>query len=319
MDSKLVEEGKESLGEAGKEGAAKKEEETELTAAEIEKQRVERKRNREKQRRSDVTKGLEALLDLIFRIDPKLKLDAEERAANTAGGRITSDSSLLSRVELINIAVLTLERIHQENEERKMVITHLTRGLLAGKAAANHPEGAGPLPPSAGADLQQKLALEALLSTSAGAQPPLRGSLLGEAGGLGLPGGSPSLRRGGLVRPPASSLLPPGLAAGLAAGGPSPALYREIMNRRIQDEETAALAAAGLGPIGSNRTDLLGRAPSDAGRSVLAQATEKLAASGDSTRKATEREQTIAQAAAANSSGTSEDGPALKRFKGRMA
>lgn len=124
--------------------------------------RQEKKRSKERQRRSDVSKGFDDLLRVLFAIDPKLKLDAETRAAGgiVAGNREftlcvciylvrlyslltpadasvivgksrNSDASLLSRVELINIAVLTLERIHQENEERKVIITHLTRGLVA--------------------------------------------------------------------------------------------------------------------------------------------------------------------------------------------
>jgi hypothetical protein len=126
-------------------------EETSGSLAEL--SRSERKRDREKKRRSDVNSGLDRMMALIFVIDPQLKAEAEERAKKVQGGRATSaENPILSRVELINSAVMTLERIHRENEERKMVIAHLARGLLAGNAnssGAAAPESAqsAPAPP----------------------------------------------------------------------------------------------------------------------------------------------------------------------------
>lgn len=156
----------ENLGEEKMKTARLEEEEADATAAYeaieaeteaslVELSRSERKRHREKKRRSDVNRGLDQLMDLVFLIDPELKLEAEDRAQKASGGRTTSsDPPLLSRVELINSAVATLERVHRENEERKMVIAHLARGLLAGgngngsggaDAAA---AAAAPLPPN---------------------------------------------------------------------------------------------------------------------------------------------------------------------------
>ena len=108
-------------------------EEGETAASLAEESRAERKRHREKKRRNDVNKGLDQLMELVFIIDPQLKFEAEERARKASGGRTSNtDAPLLSRVELINSAVVTLERVYRENEERKMVIGHLAGGLLAG-------------------------------------------------------------------------------------------------------------------------------------------------------------------------------------------
>lgn len=43
--------------------------------------RSERKRHREKKRRSDVNKGFDELLSLLLDIDPEVRADAEERAS----------------------------------------------------------------------------------------------------------------------------------------------------------------------------------------------------------------------------------------------
>jgi len=119
----------------------------ETAASLAESSRAERKRHREKQRRSDVNKGLDQLMELVFIIDPQLKFEAEERARKASGGRTAStDAPILSRVELINSAVATLERVHHENEQRKIVITHLAGGLLAG----GNGNGGGPPPDPAG-------------------------------------------------------------------------------------------------------------------------------------------------------------------------
>ena len=103
--------------------------------------RSERKRNREQKRRNEVNSGLDQLTRLIFIIDPQLKAVAELRASKShSGGRRppgVSDTQLLSRVELINSAVATLARVHQENEERKLMIARLTMGAAPGNAGVN--------------------------------------------------------------------------------------------------------------------------------------------------------------------------------------
>lgn len=173
------------------------------------------------------------------------------------------------------------------------------------------------------------------MAASAGAQQPLRGaSLTPEAAALGLGSrlGSP-LRRGaaslvcptrpapdvsfgGGLNPAAASLL--GAASsqqGIADGmsllggeglGGNEALYRALLNRKLQ-EESAALAAAGLGAgaglMGRMNPSLLSRPGEASGPS-------------DPMRQEMMREQTIAQAAAANAAlAKDEEGPAKKKSK----
>lgn len=109
------------------------------TSSLLEMSRSERKREREKKRRGDVNQGLDQLMMLVFAIDPELKAEAEERHRKSHSNRVASRSepeALLSRVELINAAVTTLHRVHQENEERRMVISQLSRELLSNGGSA---------------------------------------------------------------------------------------------------------------------------------------------------------------------------------------
>lgn len=136
--SKEKEETKEKGGEEEKMEAGKEEMTAEPSLAQS--TRSERKRNREQKRRNEVNGGLDQLTRLIFMIDPQLKVVAELRASkNHSGGKRppgVSDAQLLSRVELINSAVATLARVHQENEERKLMIARLTMGAT-GNGGAN--------------------------------------------------------------------------------------------------------------------------------------------------------------------------------------
>ena len=99
----------------------------------IDMSRSERKRDREKKRRGDVNRGLDELQALLFLIDPELKAEAEERRRKSHNKPVhsTEPEPMISRVELINSAVTVLRRIHRENEERKVVISHLATGLLS--------------------------------------------------------------------------------------------------------------------------------------------------------------------------------------------
>lgn len=120
---------------------------------EIEKARQERKRNREQQRRNGINDGIDRLLELVFAIDPELKLEAQERAQmNSSRGRIpSSEHCLLSRVEILNHGIMTLDRVHRENEEHKVILAHVMKGLTAGNGAAAslRPSLANPLIPNA--------------------------------------------------------------------------------------------------------------------------------------------------------------------------
>lgn len=91
--------------------------------------RSERKRHREKKRRSDVNKGFDELMTLLLEIDPHVRAEAEERArrGQWKGNLGAHEDNLLSRVDLISRAVEVLRRVHRENEERKLIIANLSR------------------------------------------------------------------------------------------------------------------------------------------------------------------------------------------------
>lgn len=110
--------------------------------------RSERKRHREKKRRSDVNKGFDDLMTLLLEIDPTVRTEAEERSRRgNWKGTYGAEDNLLSRVDLIDRAVEVLRRIHCENEDRKLMISSLTRskgsegsldiGFLAQPASQN--------------------------------------------------------------------------------------------------------------------------------------------------------------------------------------
>ena len=116
------------------------------TSTFIEISRSEKKREREKKRRSDLNEGLDKLMTLVFTIDPQLKADLEERHKGSHHSRAMNREEpeiMLSRIELINAAIATLQRVHRENEENKMVISLLTKGLRATDGGSG-----GPLQPA---------------------------------------------------------------------------------------------------------------------------------------------------------------------------
>lgn len=92
--------------------------------------RSERKRYREKKRRSDVNKGFDDLMNLLIEIDPEVRTEAEERArrGQWKGSIGAQEDNLLSRVDLIGRTVSVLHRVHQENEQRKAIIGQLLHG-----------------------------------------------------------------------------------------------------------------------------------------------------------------------------------------------
>ena len=104
--------------------------------------RSERKRHREKKRRSDVNKGFDELMTLLLEIDPGVRAEAEERArrGQWKGQLGAHEDNLLSRVDLIGRTAEALRRLHRENEERKLIIASLTRG---GAATAGVAAGTG--------------------------------------------------------------------------------------------------------------------------------------------------------------------------------
>jgi hypothetical protein len=125
--------------------------------------RSERKRHREKKRRSDVNKGFEDLISLLVEVDSGVRLEVEEERArrlqvragagagagsssgdaptanihnskvqfrraetsSSAASASTGDDNILSRVDMIDRATTVLRRLHGENEQRKVLIEHL--------------------------------------------------------------------------------------------------------------------------------------------------------------------------------------------------
>lgn len=98
--------------------------------------RSERKRHRERKRRSDVNKGFDELMSVLLEIDPDVRAEAEEKAIKGQWKGIgrdgSSEDNMLSRVELIGRAVEVLRRVHTENEERKQIIATLMRRSAGG-------------------------------------------------------------------------------------------------------------------------------------------------------------------------------------------
>ena len=94
---------------------------------ETQESRAARKRKREKRRRDSVNKGLDQLMNLVFIIDPQIKVAAEEKARlERSVGRRNSNNYLLSRVELMKVAVATMARSHQDNEVHRCILAHLS-------------------------------------------------------------------------------------------------------------------------------------------------------------------------------------------------
>lgn len=99
----------------------------------LETSRSERKREKERKRRGDFNRGLDQLMSLVVTIDPELKTEVQDRyrKSHTRVMSQVTPEKMFSRVDLISNTVTTLQRVHQENEERKMVIAHLAKRSLA--------------------------------------------------------------------------------------------------------------------------------------------------------------------------------------------
>ena len=126
-----VESSKESMKRQHEDSENESDEQDALSAGAIAQMtRSERKRHREKKRRSDVNKGFDDLTALLWEIDPAVRVENEERAnrlqsKGSSGG--PPEASMLSRVDLISRAVQLIRRLHTENEQNKCTIAALTR------------------------------------------------------------------------------------------------------------------------------------------------------------------------------------------------
>jgi hypothetical protein len=129
--------------------------------------RSERKRYREKKRRTEVNKGFDDLLNLLVEIDNRTTVEPDERTRHATTRNVDStgnetprnrglsvdssiaaplalapanDDALVSRVDLISRAISKLRQLHTENEQRKLIIHELTRTLDSQEksSAASH-------------------------------------------------------------------------------------------------------------------------------------------------------------------------------------
>ena len=94
--------------------------------------RSERKRQREKQRRTDLTNAFDELASFIFQIEPEAgdpDVDAKKKRKKSGAGPARSEhgeeSSGITRLDLIGRALRIMKRLHRENEERKRMIEHM--------------------------------------------------------------------------------------------------------------------------------------------------------------------------------------------------
>mmetsp|Transcript_18246 Transcript_18246/g.21105 ORF Transcript_18246/g.21105 Transcript_18246/m.21105 type:complete len:390 (+) Transcript_18246:98-1267(+) len=95
----------------------------------------ERKRFREKKRRSDITQAIDGLTKILLKVEPSNLIQqnnlvysttASKGRANRASG---NSQQPLNRTEIINHAAAVLNKLNKENEERKMQIIRL-HGML---------------------------------------------------------------------------------------------------------------------------------------------------------------------------------------------
>ncbi|CAB9509290.1 expressed unknown protein [Seminavis robusta] len=92
------------------------------------KEKSERKRQREKQRRSELTNAFDDLSAMVLKMDNPDD-EAGESSGRKKGRRLSSrsegenDTGGMTRVDLINRALTIMKRLHQENRELKESLT----------------------------------------------------------------------------------------------------------------------------------------------------------------------------------------------------
>lgn len=105
-----------------------------LTAAEKVKLRSERKKFREKQRRSDVNSQFAELTALLKKIETEdAAQDDDEDGTKSFYPELTTLSSNMNRVDLIGKTIAVLSRIHNENGKKTIKIEELSEELKATK------------------------------------------------------------------------------------------------------------------------------------------------------------------------------------------
>lgn len=91
--------------------------------------RSQRKCHRERRRRNEVNKGFDDLTSLLWDIDAtNMSAEIENRSLRgKKQSNLPTEDIILSRVDLINCTISLLRRLHAENEQRKDIISTLTR------------------------------------------------------------------------------------------------------------------------------------------------------------------------------------------------
>ena len=85
--------------------------------------RSERKRQREKQRRFDLSNAFDDLAAFIAEVEPEPgDADSDNKKKRKKAGD-SEDSAGITRLDLIGRALKIMERLHRENEERKRIIS----------------------------------------------------------------------------------------------------------------------------------------------------------------------------------------------------
>merc|ERR1712060_822321 len=113
-----------------------KPEEPKLTVAEKARIRSERKRSREKQRRSDVNTQFADLTTLLKKIEAE-DVQGDEIRKDFITELSTASSNNMNRVDLIGKTITVLNRIHNDNQKRKRSIDELNEELKVTKKRAD--------------------------------------------------------------------------------------------------------------------------------------------------------------------------------------
>jgi hypothetical protein len=85
--------------------------------------RSERKRQREKQRRSNLSNAFDELAAFMVQVEPEagsVEVDTKKKRKKSIDGG--EDSSGITRLDLIGRALRIMKRLHKENEERKRLV-----------------------------------------------------------------------------------------------------------------------------------------------------------------------------------------------------
>lgn len=113
-------------------------EDEKLSAAQKARIRSERKRSREKQRRSDVNTQFSDLTALLKKIEAE---DVQNDESRQAFMELTTSSNNMNRVDLIGKTISVLGRIHNDNRKRRLAIEELTEELKVTKKRADEATG----------------------------------------------------------------------------------------------------------------------------------------------------------------------------------